>query len=203
MLFYIFFITRPDLAIKSYDQFFLLNNSIEIKSVSSNKNFLNPTFTFEDINIKNKDNTLVALPKITIGINIIQSLAQDHLVLSFLEIDSYEFSNNASESSLNNVYISGANLNFTNSDIKIKSDFYEILSSDKGLIMVFDKGEMNSFPYDKCIFFSKNSIISIDSESSSSRWWGSVTYTHLYLKPLQKVFLFLYIFRSHLYNLSL
>ena len=148
MLFYIFFITRPDLAIKSYDQFFLLNNSIEIKSVSSNKNFLNPTFTFEDINIKNKDNTLVALPKITIGINIIQSLAQDHLVLSFLEIDSYEFSNNASESSLNNVYISGANLNFTNSDIKIKSDFYEILSSDKGLIMVFDKGEMNSFPYD-------------------------------------------------------
>ena len=73
MLFYIFFITRPDLAIKSYDQFFLLNNSIEIKSVSSNKNFLNPTFTFEDINIKNKDNTLVALPKITIGINIIQS----------------------------------------------------------------------------------------------------------------------------------
>ena len=90
MLFYIFFITRPDLAIKSYDQFFLLNNSIEIKSVSSNKNFLNPTFTFEDINIKNKDNTLVALPKITIGINIIQSLAQDHLVLSFLEIDSGE-----------------------------------------------------------------------------------------------------------------
>ena len=141
MLFYIFFITRPDLAIKSYDQFFLLNNSIEIKSVSSNKNFLNPTFTLEDINIKNKDNTLVALPKITIGINIIQSLAQDHLVLSFLEIDSYEFSNNASGGSFNNVYISGANLNFTSSDIQIRSDFFEILSSDTGLIIVFDNGE--------------------------------------------------------------
>ena len=91
---------------------------------------------------------MVALPKITVGINIIQSLVQDHLVLSSLEIDSYEFSNNASGGSFNNVYISGANLNFTSSDIKIKSDFYEILSSDKGLVMVFDNGEINSFPYD-------------------------------------------------------
>ena len=153
LLFYIFFINRPDLAIKSYDQFFLLNSSIEIKSVSSNKNFLNPSFTLEDINIKNKNNTLVALPKITIGINIIKSLVQDHLVLSLLEIDSYEFSNNASGGSFNNVYISGANLNFTSSDIQIKSDFFEILSSDTGLIIVFDNGEMNSFPYDNLNLF--------------------------------------------------
>ena len=153
LLFYIFFINRPDLAIKSYDQFFLLNSSIEIKSVSSNKNFLNPSFTIEDINIKNKNNTLVALPKITIGINIIKSLVQDHLVLSSLEIDSYEFSNNASGGSFNNVYISGANLNFTSSDIQIRSDFFEILSSDTGLIIVFDNGEMNSFPYDNLNLF--------------------------------------------------
>ena len=153
LLFYIFFINRPDLAIKSYDQFFLLNSSIEIKSVSSNKNFFNPSFTLEDINIKNQNDTLLALPKITIGINIIKSLVQDHLVLSSLEIDSYEFSTNASEGSFNNVYISGANLNFTSSDIEIKSDFYEILSSDTGLTIVFDNGEMYYFPYDNLNLF--------------------------------------------------
>jgi len=168
LLFYIFFINRPDLAIKSYDQFFLLNSSIEIKSVSSNKNFLNPSFTLEDINIKNQNDTLVALPKITIGINIIKSLVQDHLVLSSLEIDSYEFSTNASEGSFNNVYISGANLNFTSSDIEIKSDFYEILSSDTGLTIVFDNGEMNSFPYDNLNLFidTSNNKIFYSSEHS-------------------------------------
>ena len=168
LLFYIFFINRPDLAIKSYDQFFLLNSSIEIKSVSSNKNFLNPSFTLEDINIKNQNDTLVALPKITIGINIIKSLVQDHLVLSSLEIDSNEFSTNASEGSFNNVYISGANLNFTSSDIEIKSDFYEILSSDTGLTIVFDNGEVNSFPYDNLNLFidTSNNKIFYSSEHS-------------------------------------
>jgi len=153
MFFYIFFVTRPDLAIKSYDKFFLLDNSIEIKSASSNKKFLNPIFIFEDINIKNKSSTLIALPKIIIGINIIQSLIQEHLVLSLLEIDSYEFSNNISEGRFSNIYISGANLNFNSSDIDIKSDFYEIFLSDKGLTMAFDNGEINFFPYDNLNLF--------------------------------------------------
>ena len=90
---YSFLVYKPDHGIKFIDKVLLLDYSLNIKSTSSNKNLINPFFIFEEIQINdNKNKELVYIPNLKIGVNLIESLIQEYLSLSVLEIDTLKSS---------------------------------------------------------------------------------------------------------------
>ena len=89
---------KPSFAIKFIDKVFLPEYSIQIESIDSNNNLLSPNFIFEKINIvDNKKNNIISLPSLRIGINLFHSLASNRLVLSILEVDSFELKGSQSD----------------------------------------------------------------------------------------------------------
>ena len=96
---YSLLVYKPDNGIKFIDKILVLNYSVNIESISSNKKLLNPFFIFKEIQVNdNQNNELIYIPNLKIGLNLFESIINDYLSLSILEIDTIKSSNNSSTS---------------------------------------------------------------------------------------------------------
>ena len=87
---YGFLVYKPGQTINFVDKAFIFDYSIDIESIESNRNFINPVFVNKEIKIKdNKKNELIYIPNLKIGINLFKSLFKKHISLSLLEIDTF------------------------------------------------------------------------------------------------------------------
>ena len=109
-----------------------MDYSLKIKSTSSNKNLINPFFIFEEIQINDNENKeLVYIPNLKIGVNLIESLIQEYLSLSVLEIDTLKSSQGSSRETFQPFLIKGNKLKISNNNkpilFRLKVSFSEIL----------------------------------------------------------------------------
>ena len=87
---YGFLVYKPGQTIKFIDKAFIFEYSVDIESIESNRNFINPVFVNKEIKIKdNKKNELIYIPNLKIGINLFKSLFKKSISLSLLEIDTF------------------------------------------------------------------------------------------------------------------
>ena len=141
---------KPNNGMKFIDKVLLQEYSFNIQSISSNKSLINPFFIFEEIQVNdNQNNELIYIPKLKIGINLIESLIKEYLSLSILEIDSFKSSENSSQSMFKPFLIKGNKLKINNDSISIDASSFEILiSQDNSKILLLD-GSINSFAFNK------------------------------------------------------
>ena len=141
---------KPDNGIKFIDKVLLQEYSFNIQSISSNKSLINPFFIFEEIQVNdNQNNELIYIPKLKIGVNLIESLIKEYLSLSILEIDSFKSSENSSQSMFKPFLIKGNKLKINNDAISIDASNFEILISQNNSKIILLDGSINSFPFNK------------------------------------------------------
>src|SRR5210317_100964 len=147
---YIFLFYKPYHGIKFIDKVLLLDYSLNIKSTSSNKNLINPFFIFEEIQINDNENKeLVYIPNLKIGVNLIESLIQEYLSLSVLEIDTLKSSQSSSIETFQPFLIKGNKLKISNNTIDISAKGFELLISPDNSKIVLVEGNINTYSYNK------------------------------------------------------
>ena len=145
---YSFLVYKPDHGIKFIDKVLLLDYSLKIKSTSSNKNLINPFFIFEEIQINDNENKeLVYIPNLKIGVNLIESLIQEYLSLSVLEIDTLKSSQGSSIETFQPFLIKGNKLKISNNTIDISAKGFELLISPNDSKIILIEGNINTFSY--------------------------------------------------------
>ena len=118
---YTFLIYKPNQTLKIIDYALLHNLSIDFKYIKSNKNLFSPNFLIEEIRIKDRnDYEMAYINNFRVGVNIYESLTQQYISLSILEIDSIRFSEQSSKEAFDPIIIKGKNLKFNNNDLEIK-----------------------------------------------------------------------------------
>ena len=77
---YSFLVFQPHKGIKFLDKAFIYDYSINIKSISSNKNLLKPFYIIEQLQVNDdKKNELIIIPNLKIGLNLIDSLISEYI----------------------------------------------------------------------------------------------------------------------------
>ena len=98
-------IYKPNQTLKIIDYALLHNLSIDFKYIESNKNLFSPNFLIEEIRIKDKnDDEMAYISNFRVGVNIYESLTQQYISLSLLEIDSIRLSEQSSEETFRSIY---------------------------------------------------------------------------------------------------
>ena len=147
---YSFLVYKPDHGIKFIDKVLLLDYSLKIKSISSNKNLINPFFIFEEIEINDNENKeLVYIPNLKIGVNLIESLIQEYLSLSVLEIDTLKSSQGSSIETFQPFLIKGNKLKISNNTIDISAKGFELLISPNNSKIFLMEGYINTYSYNE------------------------------------------------------
>jgi len=163
---------KPDTGIKFIDKVLLQEYSFSIQSISSNESLINPFFIFEEIQLNdNQNNELIYIPKLKIGVNLIESLIKEHLSLSILEIDTFRSSESSSQSMFNPFLIKGNKLKINNDAIGINASKFEILISQNNSKILLLDGSINSFPFNKIkayVDLTDNKLLYESSHSLSS-----------------------------------
>jgi hypothetical protein len=145
---YSFLIFKPNQTLKIIDHALLHNLSIDFKYIESNKNLFNPSFSIEEIRIKDKnDDETAYIRNFRVGVNTYESLTQQYISLSLLEIDSIRLSEQTSEGISDPFMIKGKNLKFSNNDLEIKSESFSLLFGKKNTKAIFNHGVINSYPF--------------------------------------------------------
>ena len=145
---YTFLIYKPNQTLKIIDYVLLHNHSIDFKNIESNKNLFSPNFSIEEIRIKDKnDDEMAYISNFRVGVNIYESLTQQYISLSLLEIDSIRLSEQSSEETSDPFMVKGKNLKFNNNDLEIKSETFSLLFSEKNTKAIFKQGVINSYPF--------------------------------------------------------
>ena len=169
---------KPDNGIKFIDKVLLQEYSFNIQSISSNKSLINPFFIFEEIQVNdNQNNELIYIPKLKIGVNLIESLIKEYFSLSILEIDSFKPSENSSQSMFKPFLIKGNKLKINNDAIIIDASNFEILISQNNSKILLLDGSINSFPFNKIkayIDLTGNKLLYESSHSLSSEKLGDI-----------------------------
>ena len=152
---YSLLVYKPDNGIKLIDKVLVLDYSLNIESISSNKSLINPFFTLEEIQVNDSQNIeLIYIPKLKIGVNLIESLVKEYLSLSILEIDSFKSVENSSSNLFEPFLIKGNKLKIYNNDIDISAKEFEILISSNNFKTVLLDGNINSYSFNKIKAFS-------------------------------------------------
>lgn len=146
---YSFLVYKPLYALQSLDKILLYNYSLSIRSIQSNQNFFDPQFTSSEVKVFNKKlEEVISIPRIVIGINLLESLFKDHLSLSILKIDSVILKGNSdSNYSSNPLKIKGNNLEINNNSLSISAASYEAEVQDGKVSLILRNGTLNSLPY--------------------------------------------------------
>ena len=146
---YSFLVYQPNSAIKFLDKAFIYDYSLNIKSISSNKNFFKPFYIIEQLQVNdNKKNELVFIPNLKIGLNLIDSLINEYISLSILEIDSFKSSQGQSSKTFEPFLIKGNRLKISNKTFDIAArDFEFVISLNNTKIVLLD-GNVNSYPFE-------------------------------------------------------
>ena len=147
---YSLLVYKPDNGIKFIDKVLVLNYSVNIESVSSNKNLLKPFFIFKEIQVNdNQNNDLIYIPNLKIGLNLFESIIKDYLSLSILEIDTMKSSNNSSTSIFEPFLIKGHKLKIYNDNINITATEFEALISPNNSKILLSDGNINAYSFKK------------------------------------------------------
>ena len=147
---YSLLVYKPDNGIKFIDKILVLNYSVNIESISSNKKLLNPFFIFKEIQVNdNQNNELIYIPNLKIGLNLFESIINDYLSLSILEIDTIKSSNNSSTSIFEPFLIKGHKLKIYNDDINITATEFETLISPNNSKILLSDGNINAYSFKK------------------------------------------------------
>ena len=147
---YSLLVYKPDNGIKFIDKILVLNYSVNIESISSNKKLLNPFFIFKEIQVNdNQNNELIYIPNLKIGLNLFESIINDYLSLSILEIDTIKSSNNSSTSIFEPFLIKGHKLKIYNDDINITATEFEALISPNNSRILLSDGNINEYSFKK------------------------------------------------------
>ena len=147
---YSLLVYKPDNGIKFIDKILVLNYSVNIESISSNKKLLNPFFIFKEIQVNdNQNNELIYIPNLKIGLNLFESIINDYLSLSILEIDTIKSSNNSSTSIFEPFLIKGHKLKIYNDDINITATEFESLISPNNSKILLSDGNINEYSFKK------------------------------------------------------
>ena len=166
---YSLLVYKPDNGIKFIDKVLVLDYSLNIESISSNKSLINPFFIFEEIHVNdNHNNELIYIPNLKIGVNLIESLVKEFLSLSVLEIDSFQSTGNPSSTAFEPFLIKGNKLKIYNNDIDISANEYEILISPNDLKIILLDGNINTYSFNRIKAFSDSSDTMLFYESNHS-----------------------------------
>ena len=145
---YTFLIYKPNQTLKIIDYALLHNLSIDFKYIKSNKNLFSPNFLIEEIRIKDRnDYEMAYINNFRVGVNIYESLTQQYISLSILEIDSIRFSEQSSKEAFDPIIIKGKNLKFNNNDLEIKSETFSLLFGEKNTKAIFNNGVINAYSF--------------------------------------------------------
>ena len=146
---YSFLVYQPKSAIKFLDKAFIYDYSLSIKSISSNKNFFKPFYIIEQLQVNdNKKNELVFIPNLKIGLNLIDSLINEYILLSILEIDSLKSSQGRSSKTFEPFLIKGNRLKISNKTFDISARNFEFVISLNNTKIVLLDGNVNSYPFE-------------------------------------------------------
>ena len=146
---YSFFVYQPKKVIKFLDKAFLFDYSINIKSISSNKNLLEPFFIIEQLHVNDdKKNELIFIPNLKIGINLIESITSKYISLSILEIDSLKSSQGQSSTIFEPFLIKGNKLKISNETFDISARDFELIVSTNNIKIALLNGNINSYSYE-------------------------------------------------------
>jgi hypothetical protein len=146
---YSFLVYQPKNAIKFLDKAFIYDYSLSIKSISSNKNFFKPFYIIEQLQVNdNKKNELVFIPNLKIGLNLIDSLINEYISLSILEIDSLKSSQGQSSKTFEQFLIKGNRLKISNKTFDISARNFEFVISLNNTKIVLLDGNVNSYPFE-------------------------------------------------------
>lgn len=147
---YGFLVYKPGQTIKFIDKAFIFEYSIDIESIESNRNFINPVFVNKEIKIKdNKKNELIYIPNLKIGINLFKSLFKKHISLSLLEIDTFISTYSSSGITTEPFLINGNQLAISNDSINISAEEFEFFISSNNSKIVLVNGNINTYPFNK------------------------------------------------------
>ena len=146
---YSFLVYQPKNAIKFLDKAFIYDYSLSIKSISSNKNFFKPFYIIEQLQVNdNKKNELVFIPNLKIGLNLIDSLINEYISLSILEIDSLKSAQGRSSKTFEPFLIKGNRLKISNKTFDISARNFEFVISLNNTKIVLLDGNVNSYPFE-------------------------------------------------------
>jgi hypothetical protein len=146
---YSFFVYQPKKVIRFLDKAFLFDYSINIKSISSNKNLLEPFFIIEQLHVNDdKKNELIFIPNLKIGINLIESITSKYISLSILEIDSLKSSQGQSSTIFEPFLIKGNKLKISNETFDISARDFELIVSTNNIKIALLNGNINSYSYE-------------------------------------------------------
>ena len=146
---YSFLVYQPHKAIKILDKAVIYNYSINIKSISSNKNLLKPFYIIEQFQVNNDNkNELIFIPNLKIGLNLIDSLINEYISLSILEIDSLKSSQGQSNKTFEPFLIKGNRLKISNKTFDISAKDFEFVISLNNTKIVLLHGNVNSYPFE-------------------------------------------------------
>ena len=146
---YSFLVFQPHKGIKFLDKVLIYDYSINIKSISSNKNLLKPFYIIEQLQVNDdKKNELIIIPNLKIGLNLIDSLINEYISLSILEIDSLKFSQEQSSKIFEPFLIKGNRLKISNETFDISARDFEFLISFNNTKIALLDGNINSYPFE-------------------------------------------------------
>ena len=147
---YGFLVYKPGQTINFIDKAFIFDYSIDIESIESNRNFINPVFVNKEIKIKdNKKNELIYIPNLKIGINLFKSLFKKHISLSLLEIDTFISTYSSSGSTTEPFLINGNQLSISNDSINISAEEFEFFISSDNSKIVLVNGNINTYSFNE------------------------------------------------------
>lgn len=145
---YSLLVYKPDKTIKFLDKAFLYDYSFNIKSISSNKNLLRPFYIIEQFQINDdKKNELISIPNLKIGLNLIDTLINEYISLSILEIDSLKLSQGQSSKTFEPFLIKGNKLKISNEIFDISARKFEFIFSLNNTKIALLDGNVNSYPF--------------------------------------------------------
>ena len=146
---YSFLVYQPHKAIKILDKAVIYNYSINIKSISSNKNLLKPFYIIEQFQVNNDNkNELIFIPNLKIGLNLIDSLINEYISLSILEIDSLKSSQGQLSKTFEPFLIKGNGLKISNKTFDISARNFEFVISLNNTKIALLDGNVNSYPFE-------------------------------------------------------
>lgn len=147
---YGFLVYKPGQTINFIDKAFIFDYSIDIESIESNRNFINPVFVNKEIKIKdNKKNELIYIPNLKIGINLFKSLFKKHISLSLLEIDTFISTYSSSGITTEPFLINGNQLSISNDSINISAEEFEFFISSDNSKIVLVNGNINTYSFNE------------------------------------------------------
>ena len=153
---YISLIYKPDNIIFFANKYLNDDYIIEYDSAVSDRDLLSPGFNFEAVLVKDSNSKIILeADKISIGINLVKTVAERQINLTFLDLENFLYINNK-----NTNYKTNLKLFINKVDIKSKTFDFEasntLIESQNGNISIINEnGKLNNIIFNELNIFNK------------------------------------------------